>query len=633
MSSISKKIKNIFKNKIVLYSVIAVTVIAIGIVVWGAVTDWKFWNVHKKSSSPPIPDYPIKHNCHPQFCKKCDIYGERCKECIEGTENISGYCFKPPTHQCSETKCTECSKDGKKCKTCDSGYVLDKNGYCCSGHEKINGVCCDKPCDEKCCPKGKICMKSLNKTKKGCCSPGQSLDNGGKCCFKRDDFGNCCDNKNETLCGDKDNQYCCGNTGENGENTCENNICELNCGTGTCKADENCGYLNEKEQCIDKTCIWGNDQTTYYPQLTYSIPNECNKNSDCGYNGVCVNNSGKKGWCQYYPIGVVPKTEKPVDVLKKNVLFEEDGLGNPYLFLFTSNDLNKDKYRFSKVKSNSSKTKKQSFKCTVADCREKLGDAPASETVYFNNKTGECLVEEQTGKEIITPSSNNICPFKDETGDNSKRCCLKDNGNWSGQVCDKGNECVYDKNKSIGTCLPYNRYTDQNGNICGENNVEKGLKKINHKTGENGKNIGYCDCGSKNKHLNDLKCTIPSECNQDGNVCSGNGRCLQGKASSNGKPTYSCTCDPYYKGDKCESVDTDKCRAEQKRGFVPWYLISHDGPIVGGIRDYGDIKTVRKGQTCSDVISACQSDCRKEMTEWCPSENFVKACSKKENKR
>ena len=39
MSSISKKTKNIFKNKIVIYFIIAVTVIAIGIVVWGAVTD------------------------------------------------------------------------------------------------------------------------------------------------------------------------------------------------------------------------------------------------------------------------------------------------------------------------------------------------------------------------------------------------------------------------------------------------------------------------------------------------------------------------------------------------------------------------------------------------------------------
>ena len=613
MSNVSKKTKNIFKNKFVLYSIIAVTVIAIGIVVWGVVTDWKFWNVPKKSSPPPIPDYPIIHSCHSRFCKKCDISGERCEkgECIEGTENINGYCFKPPTHPCSDTKCAECSKDGKKCETCASGYVLDKNGKCCSNHEKINGVCCVEPCGGKCCPKGKICMKSKRKNATGCCLPSQSLDNDGNCCptDKIDDAGNCCD-KGE-LCGKEGNKYCCGNSGENGENTCKDNECELTCGTDICTADQNCDL---EGKCIDKTCEWDNDQIKYYPKLTYSTQKKCKTDNDCPY-GIC----GKKtGLCQYYPIGVVPKGDTAETVLKKNVPFEEDGLGNPYLFLFESTELN-NKYRFSKVRSNSSKTKKQSYKCTVNDCREKLGSDSESETVAFNDRTSECLVEEETGKKMITPSSNKICPFKDETGDNSKRCCINDNGNWSGQVCDKGDECVYDKNKKIGTCLPYNKYTDQNGKICGEDDVQKGLNKIKYKK-ENGKKIGYCDCGSGDDELNRLNCTIPSECDTTSplfflpnqKVCSGNGSCLPGNVI-NGKPTFQCACKSYYKGDKCNSVDTELCRQTQKRGgyptWTPFYSWHDDG-------EYGDIKNVTDGQTCSSVTSACQSDCCKEMKNW-----------------
>ena len=443
MSIISKKTKNIFKNKIVLYSIIAVTVIAIGIVVWGAVTDWKFWNVLKKPPPPkPIPDYPVHHNCNSRFCKKCDITGKRCEkgECIEGTENIHGYCFKTPTHPCDDKKCAKCSTDGKKCETCASGYILDNNGKCCSDYEKINGVCCDTPCgdgaDKKCCEKGKICMKSLKKNATGCCSQGQHLDNDGNCCNQIDNAGNCCDNG--TLCGPEGSQYCCGNTGEN---ECKDGKCELKCGGTTCNSDQNCELVSGTPKCIDKSCEWNGDQTIYYPQLTYSTSSKtCSESKDCPY-GIC---DKKTASCQYYPIGLVTKEYSAEDVLKQNIHFNKDKLGNPYLFLFASNEVD-DKYRFSKVKSRSSTNK--NIKCTESDCGKKLGVDAGSETVYFNDRTSECLVEEETGTKTITPSSDKICPFKDETGVNSKRCCINDKKNWSGQVCDKGNECVYDKTK------------------------------------------------------------------------------------------------------------------------------------------------------------------------------------------
>ena len=480
MSNISKKIKNVFKNKIVLYSVIAVTVIIIGIVLWGAVTEWKFWNT-QKSSPPPIPDYPIHHSCHSRFCKKCDISGERCEkgECMEGTENINGYCFKTPTHPCSDKKCAKCSTDGKKCETCASGYILDDNGKCCDDHEKINGKCCDEPCGGECCPKGKVCKQSKRKNATGCCKPSEQLDNDGNCCpqNKIDDAGNCC--RNGTLCGEDNNKYCCGNNGENKcVNNGENNLCELECGAETCKADQNCEYINGTKKCVNKSCEWNGDQLTYYPQLTYSNQNpKCTDNSECNY-GICDN---KTGFCQYYPLGVVNKTDTVEDVLKRNVHFQEDGMGNPYLFLFPSDELN-SKYRFSKVKSRSSTH--TDIKCNSNDCRKELGVDNVDETVYFNDQTSECLVEEQAGESEKDPKDPKSCPFINETG--NKRCCINENGNWSGQVCVGVNECVYDKNTGLGTCLLYDTYTDQNGKICGEDDVKKGLEKIKYKN-ENGK--------------------------------------------------------------------------------------------------------------------------------------------------
>lgn len=608
MSSISKKIKNIFKNKIVLYSVIAVTVIAIGIVVWGAVTDWKFWNAQKKSPPPKIPDYPIKHSCHPRFCKKCDISGERCEKggCIEGTENINGYCFKPQSHPCSDKKCAECSKDGKKCETCASGYVLDKNGKCCSDHEKINGVCCVEPCGGKCCPKGKICMKSKRKNLTGCCLPSQSLDNDGNCCptDKIDDAGNCCNSKNDTLCGPEGNKFCCGNSGPHGENTCEDNICRLKCGTEICTADQNCELESGTKKCIDKTCEWDNDQIKYYPKLTYSNPRECKTDNDCGYNGVCeqynVDNSGKKkGLCQYYPIGVVPNNgDNSSDFLQKNVLFEADNLGNPYLFLFPSTELG-EKYRFSKVGSNSSKTKKQSFKCTVNDCRAKLGSYSESETVYFNSKTGECLVEEETAKETISPSSDKICPFKDKT-----RCCTNENGNWSGQICSEGNACVYDKTKQIGTCAPKkvtNNTEKDSGLLCGTNDTDKGSELIKYDSSKQ----PYCDC--PDKKLNSFNCVLPPECKGDNSKsCNGHGVCLYNSS------IIKCSCDRFWTGSKCETLDKDACR----KRWTGKASCNYKTGVVDDNSPYVQILSHCDGQTCSST-GPCKDDCCGYIKDYC----------------
>ena len=626
MSSISKKPKNIFKNKIVLYSIIAVTVIAIGIVVWGAVTDWKFWNVRKKPPPPkPIPDYPVHHNCNSRFCKKCDITGERCEkgECIEGTENINGYCFKPPTHPCDDKKCAKCSKDGKKCETCASEYVLDDNGKCCHYYEKINGVCCDTPpcgdgADKKCCEKGKTCMKSLKKNATGCCSKEQKLDNDGNCCNQLDNAGDCCDHG--TLCGRESSQYCCGNTGNTGENECKDGKCKLKCGGTDCNSDQNCDVSGTSKKCIDKSCEWKGDQTIYYPKLTYSSQNKCKKNSDCPYGGICDQKTGlcqckkdsncpygicdkKTGSCQYYPIGLVPKEDSAKDVFKKNSYFNKDKLGNPYLFLFASTDLdnkynvkNASKYRFSKVKSRSST--KKNIKCTESDCRKELGVDVGSETVFFNGRTSECLVEEETSTKTITPSSDKECPFTDKT-----RCCTNKNGHWSGQVCDEGKACVYDQTKQIGTCAPKdltNNTEKSSGLLCGTNDTDKGSQLVKYDSS----NQPYCDCSDKK--LNSFNCVIPPECKGDKGICNGHGVCLHNSS------IIKCSCDSFWTGQTCNTLDTDACR-KRWTGYAPG---NYNHGVVDDNSPYIQIFSHINGQTCSST-GPCKDDCCDKIKGYC----------------
>ena len=44
-------------NKVLYISIISISVILIGIVVWGFLTNWKFWNYKKEKTPPTLPKY------------------------------------------------------------------------------------------------------------------------------------------------------------------------------------------------------------------------------------------------------------------------------------------------------------------------------------------------------------------------------------------------------------------------------------------------------------------------------------------------------------------------------------------------------------------------------------------------
>ena len=144
-----------FKNKTVLYITIGVIIVIIGIVVWGIITNWKFWNYSKKNNYPYIPDnVPVKHPCHKFRCRHCNQDGTVCEECLNGyTKDSNNKCVHEKIADKNDSK--SCSDDGQKCLQCKDGFVLGGNGRCCKTLSKDKdgkSVCCEEQIDGQCCP-------------------------------------------------------------------------------------------------------------------------------------------------------------------------------------------------------------------------------------------------------------------------------------------------------------------------------------------------------------------------------------------------------------------------------------------------------------------------------------------------
>ena len=445
MLSISKKIKNIFNNKIVLYSVIAVTVIAIGIVVWGAVTDWKFWNAQKSSQkssqkSKQFGPNNLIHNCG-RYCQKCNDTGN-CEECVksEHIHRVGKYCIKDDSHPCGET-CDKCNNDGKTCVKCINGTKPDSKGRCCSDDEKVNGECCKK-CGETCCDSGKVCTSNGFNVK--CCDPGSTLDKNGDCCTEGDktDDGICCTDQNGTKCGRDGETFCCMHQG--GNSKCVDDKCELTCNGDTCTDKQDCINDDGTKKCENKECEWDKDVPAYYPGIQDVNIELLTDSKQCkGDTAILKGNT-----CQFHPYGIINEnTRRDIAARNRNTVMKKDKLKNNITFLFPSSDING--YSFSKITAETSKNAKdKNLLCNNDECKARLGNIPQSSTILFDTVTGTCVAEEQPDKEI-SPSATTKCPFKDTT-----KCCMNENGHWTGQVClsDDKQQCIYDKKTGLGTC-------------------------------------------------------------------------------------------------------------------------------------------------------------------------------------
>ena len=306
-------------NKVLYISIISISVIIIGIVVWGFMTNWKFWNheKEKKTDPPKLPKYksnmkiPEGNEIEMKDPKK---KGFKIGQEIEiGTEIRTIVGFKPsktglptiiveldskisehppgtiiqvikqtPDGKFSTKYCQKYNKDGS-CQTCFSNLPL-KNGICI-------------PSDN--CKPEKKC-KTCNKIGKKCekCDDGYIPVNDGKCCIRNKVYvdgqilkccdtepcdGKCCDtNKNCLTKPDGTTKVCCdGNTVSNDEccgkdqildkdgKCCDKEKKDINgkcCNhaldsSGLCKikCDSKFCDLDEKcenNECINKNCIF-----------------------------------------------------------------------------------------------------------------------------------------------------------------------------------------------------------------------------------------------------------------------------------------------------------------------------------------------------------------------------------------
>jgi len=181
-------------NKVLYISIISTSVIIIGIVVWGFMTNWKFWN-HKKEKTSKLP----------------------------------------------------------KLHTCDEGYVPVNDGKCCLQEYTFydvnrKEVICKKPCgDKQYCLETENCLTVPETNNKKCC-PYDYVQNNGRCCKDGeilDKHKKCCPKNNLV------NDVCCYSPGEivddNGQNTCK-----IKCDNIMCDLDKKCS--TDGNTCETKNC-------------------------------------------------------------------------------------------------------------------------------------------------------------------------------------------------------------------------------------------------------------------------------------------------------------------------------------------------------------------------------------------
>jgi hypothetical protein len=430
--------KDILKKKKVLYIGVGILVVITGIIIWGAVTDWKFWN-YSKNKYPYLPDnVSKKHACHKSKCNHCNSEGTVCEECL------SGY-IKDSKNNCVHEKkcdqdCLNCSDDGQKCLQCKGDLVLGKNGICCQKLSKDkdgNSVCCDEQIDGQCCPPGTKSSRNPITTKKRCCSSGK---NGiTRCCNENESLynnGKCC--PTNKLC----NGLCC-----NSDNICKDGKCmiETKCPNGkTISCDgskQEVVSSNSECYCKDLGCTF-EKATAQFPRVEYEGDKTCTKQADCFNGNMCVD-----GKCQYKVYGIKNKNN--------------DKLQEGKYFLFNNGEILTESqemiYQQKRIESDGKNA------CQDSDCA--AIDIPGAivglknNTFTNTNKLRYCLTQLDAPDSTIKP----LCPFED-----TKRCCMIDT-QFTGQVCDKNNICVIKDGEKIGNCFNTSDCLGKNKKVCSGN--------------------------------------------------------------------------------------------------------------------------------------------------------------------
>jgi hypothetical protein len=466
-------------NKVLYISIVSISVIVIGIVIWGFLTDWKFWNHEKEPDPPKLPEYKSNMKIpegNEIEMKDPEKKGFKIGQEIEiGTEIRTIVGFKPstlgppsfiveldskisdhpsgtvirvikltPTGKFNTEYCQKYNKNGE-CVTCFSDLPL-KKGIC---------VQSDKCKTENKC---KLCSKTGNKCEK--CDDGYIPVIDGKCCLRRKVYVGqenghnilkCCDTE---LCG---NGECCS---ENNQ-TCaihpdgNNDVC---CDGRFASQKECCGknqILDKNGKCCDKDKIDKNGDCCSYnlvyvdgkgakncrkkcsDVLTCELTQKCSADNQRCETINCNIDDVQKNFKAKYVDGDGQDNINKCQIKVDNIKFENRTCKYPvykyynnddYQFLYLNNSYND--YNYIKYGTYAHSTQKTNGSCQSTDC-----------SGTFKNHV--C-----TTKELVPVKDFNVCPYKDKD-----RCC-QDNGTYTGQVCPLNNKCIMDgSHYPLGKCV------------------------------------------------------------------------------------------------------------------------------------------------------------------------------------
>ena len=470
-------------NKVLYISIVSISIIVIGIVIWGFLTNWKYWNHKNIPDQPVLPTYksnvkiakgvkidinepvkkgfkigqeiqigsgkkseirtivgfgslildsPLKYD-HPKgttikvikqtptdkfSTKYCETYNKNgdCQKCFLNLPSKNGICV--PSDTCkTENNCKTCNKIGTKCETCKSGYIPVNDGKCCiqrkvyvsqeDGHNILK--CCDKELcgDNKCCSdtnktcaihangNHNVCCEGNFASQHSCCGKDQILDKHGVCCDKEkiDNNGACCSFDIVSI---------------NGEG---NKICRKKCNDSTkiCNLDQQCSV--DGQSCTTIGC--NIDSVTKEFKANYIDGDNADNKENCKLKGdkLDVDNiKFEKTTCKY-----------PVYKYHNN---------NNYQFLYLNNSYSR--YNHIKDGTYTHSTQQTNGSCKSSDC-----------SGTFQNHTCQT-------KNLVPIKNKNICPYEDKD-----RCCINENGNYTGQVCPFNNKCNMDDGSiyPLGNCV------------------------------------------------------------------------------------------------------------------------------------------------------------------------------------
>ena len=506
-------------NKVLYISIVSISVIVIGIVIWGFLTDWKFWNYkqEKEPDTPKLPEYklnvPIQKNTTKIEMDDPEKKGFQIGQEIQfGTGNKSETrtivgieeqnslildapikydhpkgtvikVIKPtPTGKFSTKYCQKYNKNGS-CQKCFSNLPL-KNGSCiqsdnCKSENKCKtcnkfGNKCER-CEDGYVPvsDGKCCEHPIydNQQKKAVCQK----KCGDKYCLETENCltipettnkkccpfsyvqknGRCC-NEGEIL--DKYNHCCPPNKIVNNE--CCNSPGEIvdEGGIKSCKikcTQTNCN-LNQKCSSDGTTCESKNCDIDTVDK-TYTTY-EQGKNAKKGINTCKID----------------PKVNANIEKGQNKCQYPvyTDG-SNKFIYLNKkyAGQIDKSKY--------TTKYDQNTSGCVASDC---------SGTSFENN------VCHKTEEVPVIENDKSICPFS-----NDDICCKTKDGDYTGQICtDSSSKCII-TNNTHKCVTPSNKCTTlENGQTCQNGTIQGDLYN------------GDCNCDCHKNYYGSL-CQYPAK--------------------------------------------------------------------------------------------------------------------------